>query len=387
MIALRESDTVVAGGYFDLTPAESALRDEARAFAVEYIAPIAAETDATGVFPRAAVARAAELGFLGLIVPASYGGAGAGHLAFSVFVEEIAYACAATSVVMDVHTSVGTEPIVLLGSEEQKVRYLPRLAAGKLLGAFALTEPEAGSDAAALRTTARRDGDDYVLDGSKIFITNAGHAGLYTVMASTDRAHGARGISAFLVEADTAGLTVGAPLHKLGLHGSSTCEVFFEGCRVPAANRLGAEGEGFRVAMLALDSGRIGISAQAVGIAQAALDTGIAALGPSRARAQGAQFALADIAVQIEAARGLTWQAARLCDRGLPFSRQAAMAKLLSTDTAVEATLAVSALVGFDAAPAHLAAIDRYARDARATQLYEGSNQIQRMVIARHVLV
>lgn len=386
MIVPREGNAIVARAYFDLTPAESALRDQVRAFAAEYIAPIAAETDATGMFPAAAIARAANLGFLGLIVPAAYGGAGTGHLAFSVFVEEIAYACAATSVIMDVHTSVGTEPIVLLGTEDQKARYLPRLASGDLLGAFALTEPEAGSDAAGLRTTARRDGDDYVLDGSKIFITNAGHAGLYTVMASTDRERGAKGISAFLVEADTPGLTVGSPLHKLGLHGSSTCEVFFDGCRVPVANRLGAEGEGFRVAMLALDSGRIGISAQAVGIARAALDTGIAALGPQRACEQGTQFALADIATQIEAARALTWQAARLCDRGLPFSRQAAMAKLLSTDVAVETTLAVSALVGLDAAPAHLAAIDRYVRDARATQLYEGTNQIQRVVIARHVL-
>jgi alkylation response protein AidB-like acyl-CoA dehydrogenase len=287
---------------------------------------------------------------------------------------------------MDVHTSVGSEPIVLLGNEEQQRRYLPLLASGQMLGAFALTEPEAGSDAAALKTTAVRDGDEYVLNGAKTFITNAGRAGLYIVMAATDRARGAKGISAFLVESGTPGFTTGSPLHKLGLHGSPTGELFFHDCRVPAANRLGQEGEGFKAAMLALDSGRIGISAQAIGIARAALDTCVAALSTGDNRVeQGAQFALADMATAIEAARALTWQAARLCDLGQPFSAAAAMAKLTATDAAMNVASETLALAGTVAEP-YRSRLGRFYRDAKATQLYEGTNQIQRVVIARHVL-
>lgn len=318
-MAIVSEDTATAPGYFDLTLEQSAFRDGVRAYVRECVTPYAEQADREGCFPEEAVREASERGYLGLVTPRAYGGQDAGHLAFAIFVEEVAYACAASSVIMDVHTSVGSEPIVLLGSEEQKRRYLPELAAGHMLGAFALTEPEAGSDAASLKTTAVRDGDHYVLNGSKIFITNAGRAGLYTVMAATDRAKGARGISAFLVEADTPGLQVGPPLHKLGLHGSPTCEVFLRDCRVPAANRLGAEGEGFKVAMLALDSGRIGISAQALGLARAALDTCAEALTRASGEiTQGAQFSLAEMATAIEAARALTWQAARLCDQGSP---------------------------------------------------------------------
>ncbi len=376
--------------YFDLTPEQQELRERVRAYVREYVAPIADETDRTSTFPEEAVRQAAERGFLGLIVPKEYGGQGAGHLAFALFVEEVAYACAASSVIMDVHTSVGTEPIVLLGTEDQKRRYLPALAAGRMLGAFTLTEPEAGSDAASLKTTAARDGDSYVLNGSKTFITNGGRAGLYTVMASTDREKGAKGISAFLVEADTPGFTVGAPLHKLGLHGSPTTELFFHDCRVPAANRLGQEGDGFKAAMLALDSGRIGISAQALGIARAALDECVAALKETSARdeadMQGARFEIADMGTGIEAARALTWQAARLCDAGQPFMGIASMAKLKSTDTAMSVASEAMALVGLESGGEHLARLDRFFRDAKATQLYEGTNQVQRMVISRYVL-
>ena len=375
-------------GYFDLTPAQLGLRARVRAYVRDYVAPIADETDRDSRFPAKAVREAAKRGFLGLIVPREYGGQEAGHLAFALFVEEVAYACAASSVIMDVHTSVGTEPIVLLGTDDQQRRYLPDLAAGRMLGAFALTEPEAGSDAAALKTTATRDGDCYVLNGSKTFITNGGKAGLYTVMASTDRAKGAKGISAFLVEAETPGFTIGAPLHKLGLHGSPTTELFFRDCRVPAANRLGQEGEGFKVAMLALDSGRIGISAQALGIARAALDECIAwaSRQTSHEQGQGVQFKIADMGTAIEAARALTWQAARLCDAGRPFSDAAAMAKLKATDTAMAVADKAMALVGLETGGAHMARLDRFFRDAKATQLYEGTNQVQRMVIARHVL-
>jgi alkylation response protein AidB-like acyl-CoA dehydrogenase len=255
-----------------------------------------------------------------------------------------------------------------------------------MLAAFALTEPEAGSDAASLKTTAVRDGDHYVLNGAKTFITNAGHAGLYTVMAATDRARGARGISAFLVEAGAPGLSVGALLHKLGLHGSPTCELFFRDCRVPGANRLGQEGEGFKIAMMALDSGRIGISAQAIGLARAALDECIAALAETgQGVSEGTQFALADMATAIEAGRALTWQAARLCDLGRPFTTAAAMAKLVATDTAMQVTSDAMALADFSSG-AHLARLGRFFRDAKATQLYEGTNQIQRLVIARNIL-
>lgn len=372
--------------YFDLTPEQVAFRDEVRAYVREYVAPPADKTDRLSRFPEEAVAEAARRGYLGLVTPRAYGGAEAGHLAFAIFVEEVAYACGASAGIMDVHTSVGSEPIVLLGSEEQKRRYLPDLSAGRFLGAFALTEPESGSDAASLKTTARRDGDHYVLNGAKTFITNAGRAGLYTVMAATDRSRGAKGISAFLVEADTPGLSVGAPLHKLGLHGSPTCELFFRDCRVPASNLLGHEGEGFKVAMLALDSGRIGISAQAIGLARAALDSCIAVLAASGdVASQGAQFVLADMATGIEAARALTWQAARLCDRGQPFSAAAAMAKLHATDTAMQVASEALALAG-PMPSAHHARLERCFREAKVTQIYEGTNQIQRLVIARHVL-
>lgn len=377
--------TGTPGPYFALTSQQAALRERVCAFVRECVAPRADETDRASRYPAEALARAAELGLLGLVVPREYGGGEAGHLAFAIFVEEVAYACAASAVIMDVHTSVGTEPIVLLGSEEQKRRYLPDLATGRLLGAFALTEPEAGSDAAALKTTAARDGDEYILNGAKTFITNGGKAGLYVVMAATDKSKGARGISAFLVEAATPGFTVGAPLHKLGLHGSPTTELFFRDCHVPAANRLGAEGEGFKVAMLALDSGRIGISAQAIGLARAALDQCVAALSEQGPIEQGAQFALADMATHIEAARALTWQAARLCDLGQPFSGVASMAKLTATDTAMQVTSDAIALAGL-ANEAHLTRLNRIFRDAKATQIYEGTNQIQRLVIARHVL-
>ncbi len=377
---------MAATGFFDLTPEQHALREEVRAYVDASIAPVADETDRLSRFPEEAVVRAAEMGYLGLVVPRAYGGREAGHLAFALFVEEVAYACAASAVIMDVHTSVGSEPIVLLGNEEQKRRYLPLLASGQMLGAFALTEPEAGSDAAELKTTAVRDGDEYVLNGAKTFITNAGRAGLYTVMAATDRARGAKGISAFLVEAGMPGFTTGTPLHKLGLHGSPTGELFFHDCRVPAANRLGQEGEGFKVAMLALDSGRIGISAQAIGIARAALDACVAALAAEgNVVEQGAQFALADMATAIEAARALTWQAARLCDLGRPFSAAAAMAKLTATDTAMSVASEALALAGTASEP-YGSRLDRYYRDAKATQLYEGTNQIQRVVIARHTL-
>ena len=236
------------------------------------VQPLAAEIDRDHRFPQEAIEAATESGLMGVLIPREYGGAGLDALAFVICIEELAQACASTAVIVDVHTSVGTEPILLFGDEEQKRRWLPLLASGRLLGAFALSEPASGSDAASLKTTARRGGDGYVLNGTKVFITNIGHAGLYVVFARTGPDERAAGVSAFLVPADTPGLRVGQIFHKMGLHGSPTGELVLEDARVPAANRLGGEGEGFTIAMRALDSGRIGISGQALGIAQAAVD-------------------------------------------------------------------------------------------------------------------
>ncbi|MDB5076355.1 MAG: Acyl-CoA dehydrogenase, short-chain specific [Chloroflexi bacterium] len=382
---------IIASGsrdaYFALSEEIAGFRDQVRAWVASHVAPYA-DAVGCGTFPQHSLTSAAEHGYMGIVVPAAYGGMGRDHLSFAIFVEEVAYACASTAVALDVHASVGTEPLILTGSDEQKARYLPLLSDGSLLGAFALTEPDAGSDAAALRTIARRDGDTYRLDGSKIFISNAGHAGIYTILAATNRTVGSRGISAFLVPADSEGLTVGPPQHKLGLLGSATAELVLRNCRVPVSNMLGPEGAGFRVAMLALDSGRIGISAQALGIARAALYEAIHLLkkhhGPDVP--QGKQFVLADIGTHIEAARSLTWQAARDCDAGESFTTIASMAKLLSTDTAMYATSAAIDLVGDIMEPGAIARLERFFRDAKATQLYEGTNQIQRVVISRRLL-
>jgi alkylation response protein AidB-like acyl-CoA dehydrogenase len=259
-----------------LSPDQQEIRKLARDFAEREVKPRAEAIDHTGEFPRDLVGKAANLGLLGILVPDAYGGAGLDHVSFAIFVEEVARFCASTAVILDVHNSVGTEPLVLFGSEEQKRRWLPDLAQGKKLAAFALTEPEAGSDAAHLKTTATRRDGGYLLNGTKIFITNAGEAGLYVVMASTKPGSGAEGITAFLVAGDNPGLHVGPKFKKMGLNGSPIAEVYLENCAVAEADRLGNEGQGFRIAMRALDSGRIGISAQAIGLAQGALDDAVA---------------------------------------------------------------------------------------------------------------
>jgi len=368
--------------------------DEVRAlvrdFAQKEVAPRAAQTDQEHRFPEEALARAAELGLLGVTVPERYGGAGLGHRAFALLIEEVARVCASTAVIIDVHTSVGMEPILIFGTEAQRQEWLPRLASGEILGAFALTEPGSGSDAASLRTTARRVDGGWVLSGSKIFITNLGHAGIYTVMARTGGA-GASGVSAFIVEAGTKGLGFGQPMSKMGLNGSPTGELFLEDCFVPEDRLLGEEGHGFRVAMSALDSGRIGISAQAVGLAQGALDDAVGYMkerqqfGHAIAEFQGLQFMVADMATQVEAARLMTYRAADMCDAGVPFTAEASMAKLFATDTAMRVTTdAVQLLGGYGYIEEYPVA--RRMRDAKACQIYEGTNQVQRVVIARGLL-
>ncbi len=372
----------------ELAPAHATFRAAVRELAQGTVLPLAAEVDRDHRFPEEAVTAAAEAGLMGVLIPREYGGAGLDALAFAICIEELAQACASTSVIVDVHTSVGSEPILLFGTEEQKRKWLPRLASGELLGAFALTEAAAGSDAASLQATARRAGDAYVLNGTKIFITNVGRAGLYVVFARSGPEERAAGVSAFLVPADTPGLRVGQVFRKMGLNGSPTGELVLEDVVVPAENRLGAEGQGFTVAMRALDSGRIGISGQALGIAQAAVDESRAVL-TRRARdqvgQQGDDFLLAEMATRLESARLLAYHAAWLCSLGRPFTRQASMAKLHCTDTAMQVALDAVQLAGDDGTISG-SPFERHVRDAKALQIYEGSNQVQRMVIAREVL-
>jgi len=368
----------------ELEPQHEAFRASVREIAQSVVEPLAADVDQRRRFPGEAVAAAAAAGLMGVLIPRDYGGAGLDALAFTLCIEELAQACASTAVIIDVHTSVGSEPILLFGSEEQKKKWLPRLASGELLGAFALTEPAAGSDAASLKASARRVGGDYVLNGTKVFITNIGRAGLYIVFARTGPDERAAGISAFIVPADSEGLRVGQLFKKMGLNGSPTGELVLEDVKVPVANLLAAEGQGFTVAMRALDSGRIGISGQALGIAQAAVDQARAVLaeGP---RQQGDDFALADMATRVESARLLAYRAAWLCSAGRPFTRPASMAKLHCTDTAMDVALDALQLAGIEGTLSG-SPFERHVRDAKALQIYEGSNQVQRHVIARDLL-
>lgn len=375
---------------FQLNHQQLMIQKMVRKFVQEEIVPLASMTDETHAFPIEIIRKMGELGLMGIPIPEEYGGAGNDFLSYTLTIEEIAKGCASTAVILAVHTSVGTFPILYFGTEEQKQKYLPKLASGEFLGAFALTEANAGSDASSLQTTAVRKGEYYVLNGIKRFITNAGYADVYTVMASTDLTRGAHGVTSFLVDKDTPGLRVGKIEEKMGLHGSATSELIFEDAYVPVENLLGAEGQGFKVAMSILDGGRIGIGAQALGIAEAALEEAIVY---SQERVQfrqpignfqGVQFMLADMATQIEAAKLLVYQAACLRIAGLPYSKQASMAKMYASDTAVKVTAdAVQIFGGYGYFKEYK--VERYMRDAKITQIYEGTNQIQRIVVAKHV--
>jgi acyl-CoA dehydrogenase len=363
----------------------TALAERIAEFVSDVVVPIApAMARGEGPHPKRVVEAAGEAGLAGILTAVSFGGAGGTHREFIDFIEAVARADASCAVILDVHLSVGTEPLIVFGNDDQKSRYLPRLASGELLAAFALTEPAGGSDALALQTRAVRDGNTYVLSGSKAFITSAGDADLYIIMARTG--DGSRGVSAFLVEGAWPGVTAGKPLAKMGLHGSWTAELALDGVRVPAANRLGEEGIGFTVAMSALDSGRVGISAQAVGIAQGALDAAVAHARRSRDEGQEVdETALADMEVRTAASRQLTRHAAAMVDAGERVTLDASIAKLYATDTCVAvAQAAVDLCAPESAADDHPASV-RF-RDAKACQIYEGTNQIQRVVIARHML-
>ena len=374
----------------DLGPDHQALREAVREFAQAVVAPVAAEVDRDHRFPREAIDGARELDLMGILVPEEFGGAGLDHLAFTICIEELAVACASTAVIVDVHNSVACEPILLYGTDEQKRRWLPALASGQMLGAFALTEPSSGSDAGALQATAVRHGDEYVLSGTKTFITNVGLAGLYIVFARTG-GPGAAGVSAFLVPGDSPGLRTGQVFRKMGLNGSATGELVLEEVRLPAASLLHEENRGFTVAMRALDSGRIGISGQALGIGQACLQEALQytrqreQFGRPVAQQQGVQFLLADMATRLTAARQMTYGAASLCAAGRPFTREASMAKLFATDLAMEMAIdSVQLAGGYGYVQDY--PFERHFRDAKALQIYEGSNQVQRVVIARDLL-
>lgn len=362
-----------------------------REFAEKEIAPQIQAYEDEGRFPYEVLEQLGELDLMGIPIPIEWGGAGADFISYMIAIEEISRVWASLGVILAVHTSVGTFPVLYFGNEEQKQRLLPDLATGKKIGAFALSEPGAGSDAANIKTNGKKHGNEYVLNGSKVFITNGGAADVYLVMAVTDSSKGSRGISAFLMEKDTPGLRIGPPEKKMGLHASSTCELFFEDARVPEKNLLGQEGEGFKIAMSLLDGGRIGVGAQALGIAQAALDASREyakereQFGQSIASFQGIQFMLADMATQVEAARLLVYQAAMLKEKGLPHSKEASMAKMYASDTAMQVTTdAVQIFGGYGYITEY--PVERLMRDAKVTQIYEGTNQIQRVIIAKELM-
>ncbi|GBF34338.1 butyryl-CoA dehydrogenase [Desulfocucumis palustris] len=376
----------------DLNEEQLMLRDMVRKLAANEIAPRAAMYDQNHEFPWENIKKMAELGLMGVPIPEEWGGAGCDYLSYIITIEEISRACASTGVILAVHTSVGTFPILLFGTEEQKKKYVPKLAAGEYIGAFALTEPNAGSDPSNLATAARLEGDHYVVNGSKIFISNAGVASVYVTFVRTDPASkGYKGITCLLVDKDTPGFSIGKIEDKMGLHADLTGELIFDNARVPKENLLGVEGDGFRVAMALLDGGRIGIGAQGLGIAQGAFDVALAyarervMFGKPIIEHQSIAFMLADMATQIDAARMLVYRAARLKDRGLPLSKEASMAKMYATDTAMMVTTnAVQILGGYGYCREY--PVERMMRDAKITQIYEGTNQIQRMVIAKNLV-
>ncbi len=371
-----------------LTETQEQIREAVRSFAQDRLAPGAAGRDAARTFPAAQIAEMGALGFMGMLVPEAYGGSDLGIAAYALALEEIAAADGACSTVVSVHSSVGCVPILRFGTEAQKAQFLPKMAAGEWIGAFALTEPQAGSDAAALRTRARRDGDDYVIDGTKQFITSGKNGNVAIVFAVTDPAAGKRGISAFIVPTDTPGYEVIRVEDKLGQHASDTCALAFTEMRVPAANRLGAEGDGYRIALANLEGGRIGIAAQAVGMARAAFEAARAyaaervTFGQPIIRHQAVAFRLADMATRIETARQMLLHAAALREAGRPCLTEASMAKLVASEMA-EAVC--SAAIQIHGGYGYLAdyPVERIYRDVRVCQIYEGTSDVQRLVIAR----
>lgn len=376
---------------FRLSREQELVRQTMRDFAQNEVKPLAAEIDATERFPMETVRKMAQAGMMGIPVPVALGGAGGDNLSYIIAVEELSKVCGTTGVILSAHTSLCEGPIQAFGTEAQKQKYLGPLSRGEKIGAFGLTEPNAGTDAAGQQTVAVPDGDHYVLNGSKIFITNGGVADVFIIFAMTDRSQGTKGISAFIVEKGYKGFSIGKIEEKMGIRGSSTAELIFEDCIVPKENLLGAEGKGFGIAMKTLDGGRIGIAAQALGIAQGALDEAVKytkerkQFGKPISGFQGPQWMMADMATRIEAARFLVYRAAANKDSGLPYSAEAAMAKLFAAETAMEVTTkAVQLFGGYGYTRDY--PVERMMRDAKITEIYEGTSEVQRMVISANLL-
>ncbi|MFQ5813385.1 MAG: acyl-CoA dehydrogenase [Anaerolineae bacterium] len=379
----------------NLTEEHKMIRKMVRQFAEKEVAPIAAEMDEKAEVPFENIKKMGELGLMGLTVSEEYGGGGMDTVSYCIATEEISKACASTAIVMGVQNSLVCHGIEKFGIEEQKQKFLVPLAQGKFIGAFALTEPEAGSDAAAQKTTMVLDGDEYVVNGTKNFISSGGFADVILLFGMTDKSQGHRGISTLLVEKGTPGFSVGTEENKLGIRATSTCELVFEDCRVPVANRLGEEGQGFKIAMSNLDAGRISVAAQALGIAEAAYQASLEyakvreQFGRPIAKFQGIQWMLADMATRIEASRLLIYNAALAKDRaeetGARYSKEAAMAKLYASETASWVTdLAIQIHGGYGYVKEY--PVERYYRDARVTRIYEGTSEILRIVIAHQIL-
>lgn len=376
---------------FNLTEEQQLIKQNAREFALEHVEPIAAELDKTGRYPAETVKKLAELDFMGMPYPSEYGGAGADYLSYILVVEELSRSCAATGIIYSAHCSLASWPIYKWGSEELKQKYLTPMCKGEKLGAFALTEPGAGTDAASGQCTAKLDGDEYVLNGTKCFITNGGVADVYIIFALTDPSLGVKGLSAFVVEANLPGFEIGKHEDKMGIRGSQTTELIFKNCRIPKANLIGKEGKGFGIAMATLDGGRVGVAAQALGIAQAALDEAIkfskerVQFGKPIATKQAIQWMLADMATRLQAARLLTYQAAAMKDEDKPFSKEAAMAKMFASETA---DFVCSKAIQIHGGYGYIKdfKVERLYRDAKICTIYEGTNEVQRMVVSGSIL-
>ena len=378
---------------FNLSKTHELFRQMIREFAEKEVKPLAAEVDEEERFPVETVKKMAEIGLMGIPIPKEYGGAGGDNLMYAMAVEELSRVCGTTGVILSAHTSLGTWPILQFGTDAQKQKYIPKLASGEWLGAFGLTEPNAGTDAAGQQTTAVLDEatQEWVLNGYKIFITNSSYANVYVIFTMTDKSKGLKGISAFIVESTAPGFSIGKKEKKLGIRGSATCELIFENARIPKDNLLGELGKGFKIAMMTLDGGRIGIASQALGIAQGALDETVAYVkerkqfGRTIANFQNTQFQLANLEVKVEASRLLVYKAAWRESNHLPYSVDAARAKLFASETAMEVTTkAVQLHGGYGYTREY--PVERMMRDAKITEIYEGTSEVQRMVIAGSLL-
>ena len=375
---------------FKLNDEQQLLRDMIREFTDKEVRPIAAELDENERFPTELIPKMSEVGLMGIPVPEEYGGVGMGNLEYVIAVEEISKACASTGVTISAHTSLCCWPILNYGTEEQKQKYLPDLATGEKLGAFGLTEPNAGTDAAMQGTTAEDKGDYYLLNGSKIFITNGSYADVYVIFAMTDKSAGNKGISAFILEKGMEGFTFGSKERKMGIRGSATYELVFDNVKVPKENLLGEVGKGFKIAMSTLDGGRIGIAAQALGIAQGAIDEALnyvksrVQFGRTIASFQNTQFKMAEIQTKVDAARMLVYRAACMKDDGENYSSEAAMAKLFASEVARDVTCQAGQLFGGYGYTREYP-VERMMRDAKITEIYEGTSEVQKMVISAHM--